>query len=858
MLDVFLILTFCLLLVLTVLVLLRRPPRPFWPTLPLTLLAALIWVVAESVLHYKTLSIEADRAWTYGLYTGVIWISPLCFLLALHFAASYGCTGRIRSPWLITVPLAASLGLWAMMLTQTWHGAFMEPIPGFGTRNDYRAGWYVHTAWSYMLLLCTFGIYMTLALRLPTPRGRRQARLLCLATLCPPAFNALYITDTMNSGYDPTIIGMGISALLIFVSIYRDHLFALNANAWHELLLNESDGIFLVDPHGEVVHANALAVDMSGKRNFTPGVNVFEVLQRCLRTDSEHPEPIERFVLQTRIEGAGRKGPGILFRLDHPERRWARVSRVTLRGWAGRQVGAAIRMRDVTALREATDRSLREAAVLQSIMENSERGVLVMDVNENSLYRNRAFERLWGFPDDMPPSDYARRYEHVLSCVQDRETFLEVVRGYTDDPFSSGEDELRLKDGRILRRTTTPLLDGDRVLGRIWNFDDITVQRHVEEERRASQHRLLETQRIESLGVLAGGIAHDFNNLLLGIVGYTELALDECGEAGREHLEAVRDAAGQAAELTNQILAYSGRGRLLLGVIDLSELARQTMRLMAGVLPPDIELRLSLDTGVQVRGDIAQLQQSIINIVNNARDAIPEGQGAITLRTYRVHRTAPGPVLSGSDVTIPAGAYAVIEVRDTGSGIDPAIMPQIFDPFFSTKFTGRGLGLAAVLGIARGHGGAVEVDSNAGGATTVRMLFPVAETAAPIDQRTVLVVDDEIRIRDIARATLESEDYNVLLAGDTVEALACARAYGEDLALCILDLSLPNSNPRDTVRELREASPGLPVVISSGMSPDLLRQHASDWGAQSALPKPYSSAALLRCLGEFCRKTAPI
>ncbi len=317
-----------------------------------------------------------------------------------------------------------------------------------------------------------------------------------------------------------------------------------------------------------------------------------------------------------------------------------------------------------------------------------------------------------------------------------------------------------------------PTKDGLAIFGR-----DVT-------ERRRFNDRLQQTQKLESLGVLAGGIAHDFNNLLTGIMGNASIVLDDLPSESpvRENLEAVMKASERAAVLTRQLLAYAGKGRFVIEPLNLSELAREITSLLQTSIPRTVELRLQLQEDLpSIEGDAAQIQQLVMNLVINAAEAVEEGQTEtvwIITRLEQVSQAYINQMISPNGVA--PGKYVTLEVRDAGCGMDAETLSRIFDPFFTTKFTGRGLGLAAVMGMVRGHKGALHVESTPGKGSCFKVLFPVtAEAAASIvpssqekslaGDETILVIDDEDTVRQAAKSALESYGYKVVVAANGKE-----------------------------------------------------------------------------------------
>jgi len=261
---------------------------------------------------------------------------------------------------------------------------------------------------------------------------------------------------------------------------------------------------------------------------------------------------------------------------------------------------------------------------------------------------------------------------------------------------------------------------------------DVTERRQIEREKLELERRLLEAQKLESLGVLAGGVAHDFNNLLMAMLGNLELAARDLSPVSpaRPRLEAATAAARRAAEVTRQMLAYSGRGGFKLAGLDLNELVGENVHLLRDLLSAGATLELRLAPGVApIEADSGQVRQVIVNLVTNAAEALGDRPGVITLTTGSVRCDAACLAASRLDPKPPPGLFTWLEVADTGCGMDEETRKRIFEPFFSTKFTGRGLGLAAVIGIVRGHGGAILLDSAPGQGTTVRVLLPASRPA---------------------------------------------------------------------------------------------------------------------------------
>ena len=385
-------------------------------------------------------------------------------------------------------------------------------------------------------------------------------------------------------------------------------------------------------------------------------------------------------------------------------------------------------------------------------------------------------------------------------------------------------------------------------------------RQRAEEERRRLEAKIQNAQKLESLGVLAGGIAHDFNNLLVGILGNADLALvrEAPSSLRRGYLESIIAAAQRAADLSNQMLAFSGKGKFLTKVLDLRELVRDVVHLLEMPLSRQARIRFDLpEEPLTVEADPTQIRQLLMNLITNAGDAVEEAGGVIAISGGTIE--CDRAYLSGSYLLddLPPGPYAHLDVADDGAGMTPETLEKIFDPFFTTKFAGRGLGLAAVLGIVRGHRGTVRVESEPGSGTTFRVLLPAAdrrraaeapEEAAPVSLRggeTILIVDDEEAVRTAAQRILEDSGFTVMTAADGDESLAIFRRHGDRIAVVLLDMTMPEKSGHETLKELRRLRESVTVILSSGYSEQVARDQFADQPISGFLQKPYAANRLL-------------
>ena len=402
--------------------------------------------------------------------------------------------------------------------------------------------------------------------------------------------------------------------------------------------------------------------------------------------------------------------------------------------------------------------------------------------------------------------------------------------------------------------------------------------RHAAEASAAESRHV---QKLESIGVLSGGIAHDFNNLLHVVLGNADIALSRlpARSPARAPLEEVIRATIRAADLTRQILAYSGKGAFVVRHLDLSSEVRE----MATLLRTAISKRASLvwelaESLPAVNADATQIRQILMNLITNASDALQDAEGVITLRTGVVQPdelkdiNAGVSVLSSEPPEASQGPYVYLEVADTGAGMTPDTLQRMFDPFFSTKFAGRGLGLAAVMGIVQSHHGLIRIRTEPGEGTSFRVLLPAVPgtaraTETPTATRTdwsgtgtVLVVEDEEGVREVAERILQDFGFETLVAVDGKDALDVMERRGDHVTLVLLDLSMPRMGGQETLRHLRERRPHLPVIMMSGYTEEAVASQFSDTGPgmTAFLQKPFLAEDLMEVLRRTLEMGSPV
>ena len=508
---------------------------------------------------------------------------------------------------------------------------------------------------------------------------------------------------------------------------------------------------------------------------------------------------------------------------------------------------------------EQAEAKLRESEERYRVLyEDNPSMYFTVDANGVVLSVNKfGAEQLGYRPEDLVG-------ENVLLVFHDddKEAVKRQLAECLDNSASVASWEFRKvhRDGRVLwvqeRARTVIGADGKPMV--LIVCENITDQKIAEEERRHLEDQIRHAQKLESLGLMAGGIAHDFNNLLVGILGNASQALSRLEEKSpaRVDIQNLEKAADRAAELCKQLLAYSGRGRFEVQPLDLSELVQDLAALLEVAVSRKGLLRYELAPELpMVEADAAQLRQVVMNLVTNASEAMAGNGGAITVstRVMRLDQALESPVVP----TVPPGRYVCLEVADAGCGMDDETLGRMFDPFFTTKFTGRGLGLAAVLGIVRGHSGAIEVHSQPDNGTTIRALFPCSKShraARPcaVPKRevvrgsgTVLVVDDEKIVRDVAQQTLEQTGYRVLTASNGAEGVRTFVEHKDEISLVLLDMTMPGLGGEESFRVLRGLRGDIRILLSSGYDEQEVTSRFESPAPDGFIQKPYRPADLL-------------
>jgi len=517
--------------------------------------------------------------------------------------------------------------------------------------------------------------------------------------------------------------------------------------------------------------------------------------------------------------------------------------------------------------RKRAEENVRRAeSFLNTVVDNLPYMVFVKDAQDLRFVRlNQSGEHLLG----TTTADLIGKNDYDLFSTQEAVSFEKKDR----ETLASGklldipEEPIETPRGkRFLHTKKIPVLDQDGQPKYLLGISEDITERKLEEERqRAFERKLQETQKLESLGVLAGGIAHDFNNLLVSILGNVGLVLVdlEPDSPVREPVEQIKVAAQRASDLTRQMLAYSGKGRFVMQRINLNSVITEITQLLQVSISKNASLRFNFQQNLPpIEGDVTQVRQVLMNLIVNASDAIGERQGTIGLTTGAVH--ADREYLAGSFMApeLPEGHYAFVEVADDGVGMDKETQSKIFDPFYTTKFTGRGLGLAAVLGIVRGHGGAIKVYSEPGQGSVFRVLFPIkdlphetekspANTLKSKGNGTVLVIDDEEVVRNVTKRMLARIGYTPILADDGPTGIETFQKHKDEIVCVLLDMTMPRMSGEETLVHLKRMNPEVRVLLMSGYSEQEASTRFNGKGVAAFMQKPYTPQDLQEKISEI-------
>lgn len=512
-----------------------------------------------------------------------------------------------------------------------------------------------------------------------------------------------------------------------------------------------------------------------------------------------------------------------------------------------------------TIMRDISDRKLAEATLKESeekyrtVLEANPDPVVVYDMEGKATYFNPAFTRVFGWTLE---ERLGKKMDVFVPEKAARETQIMIDKVMKGEPFFGIETYRYIKNGKIIPVSVSGAVYKDqngKLVGSIINLRDITEQKRLEAQ-------LQQAQKMEAIGTLAGGIAHDFNNILSAILGYSELMLADLppDASFKNKLEAIHSSGERARDLVSQILAYSRKDDQVRAPVEIHLILQDSLKLLRPAIPKTIDIETNINSTSRILGDPSRLHQIIMNLCTNAYQSMLETGGMLKISLSDVEMEGEAAVLS----QVPIGSYAKLIVSDTGTGIPPDNIGRIFDPYFTTKEKGKGtgLGLAAVHGIVKSHGGSILVDSEVEQGTTFEVYLPLtrdkndgleeAETQIIGGDEHILLIDDENDILEISGEMLTNLGYVVTTADNAPNALKSFAENPEKFDLVLTDMTMPKMGGDQLAGELKKIKPDIPIILCTGFSEVMSEERAASLGIQGFLMKPVS----LKDLSNMVRK----
>jgi PAS domain S-box-containing protein len=535
---------------------------------------------------------------------------------------------------------------------------------------------------------------------------------------------------------------------------------------------------------------------------------------------------------------------------------------LTLAESIGSQIAGAIaNVQTLEALRKSEEQYRR-------IVETTAEGICVVDQDRTITYVNKRCSEMLGYNlDEMKGAS-------LLSFMFQEDLPDALLKRDRRGPGVSDQFERRFrrKDGStlwVLASVTSVMDDEGRLLGSFAMYTDITSRKQAEEEKALLESQLRQSQKMEAIGTLAGGVAHDFNNILMAIIGFASMVQMDLDKTDPKsaHMDQILVAAERAANLTQSLLAFSRKQKIDLKALRINDIVEQTTKLLKRLLTEDITLRVQLDDrNPIIQADITQIDQILINLATNARDAMPSG-GSLRIETGVVN--LDDEFMKLHDYGEP-GAYALLAVSDAGTGMDDATREHIFEPFFTTKEVGKGtgLGLSTIYGIVKQHGGYIAVDSALNRGTTFRIYFPIIHSEkkevfpglneAPRGSETILVAEDDRAVRMMITDILRRYGYSTIEAVDGQEALREFINSREAIDLIIFDVVMPKMNGKEVYEEIRRTNPNIRVLFTSGYTRDVVVDRGVEDTMVDFIKKPLLPQQLLRKVREVLDRPAQL
>ena len=579
-----------------------------------------------------------------------------------------------------------------------------------------------------------------------------------------------------------------------------------------------------LDPQGRFTQVSDLYCQMTG---YSPQ----ELTGGMTPLDLDHPDDVQ--VNAHRLQGllSGKGTSKVDKRILHKDGRtvWVRVSANRITDSDGNPVEIVGVVEDITAAREAEEKLRRSEERFRLVANAAGDAIWEIDLPNQQVFRNDVYARMLGIRPEETAGSWDWRLTNINEDERDR--VGESLKVALDDPETShwaADYHMRSAAGEILFIQDRAFISRDEegnALRIIGTMRDMTEIENAQKEREQLIRRVQEAQQLESLGILAGGIAHDFNNILTTILSNTSYVRSDLPKDSphRELLSDVELASARAADLCQQMLKYAGQGRQQKTQLDLSSEISKVAPLLSGTIGTNTRLRLNLHPGLPlIEADTSQIDQVIINLIINAAESLNQEQGEVVVTTGQSHVSASDPDINDWLPRPEPGFYVTLDVRDTGCGMTPELIQNAFDPFLTTRLTGRGLGLSSVHGILRSHSGSIQIQSDGRSGTTFRVLLPAGADGSPSgtdyvsDTPAILIVDDEPKVRSAAARILERAGFDVHTAVDGMDCLAVLRSHEKPFSLLILDLIMSQMDGRRTFEQIRDDYPDIPVLLMSG------------------------------------------
>ena len=615
-----------------------------------------------------------------------------------------------------------------------------------------------------------------------------------------------------------------------------------NSDRYEDLIEFAADAIFLGDPSGNIIGANQSAAVLSGYSNAElVNMNLAQLFSEAERFRA----PLQFELLK---QGKTVKNERILTRKNGSTITIEMNSKMLPCGTYHSF------FRDITARKQA-DEALRISEEKFSQIFKLSPDAIALTRMSDGLYLdvNDGFIDIIGWPSDQIIGRSSLPGGLDIWChPEDREWMIQTVK--ENGEMTGLETAFRGKNGRIIDGLMSArIIEVNHETCILTITRDITEQLILRNKQKDLETQMLQVQKLESLGVLAGGIAHDFNNILMAVIGHCDLAQRrlKTTSPAMENLRQIKLATSKAADLSNQMLAYSGKGKFIVEPLNFSLIIEDMEHILAVSSSKKAVLRYDLAPNLpNVEADVTQIRQIIMNLVINASDAIGDNSGVIAISTGAMKCNRNYLQTTWLDENLEEGYYAFIEVADTGCGMTDDTIKRIFEPFYTTKFTGRGLGMAAVLGIVRGHNGAIKIYTELGKGSTLKVLLPASILPttkqkdeieiSPLKERgLVLLVDDEEAVLNISKEMLGEFGFTTLTANNGREGLEIFKQQHSNIRFVLMDLTMPYMDGEEAFREFRKIDPDVKVIICSGYNEQEVSQKFVGKGLAGFLKKPY-------------------